>query len=242
MERLCAVIYETSEAGRKTLHDVLVAYAIGQNVEVVIRWLKAPAEEEAVRAVADEAQLALVNGADGAEAARIGLLLRRFNRACSLIYYGDGAREDVPQTVDYFSALIPAAPIRYLHRPSPAEFTRAICQCAAAAGDGQHFLWETKGMKYRVPFETIQYFRSDRNYITLHLLSGAEYAFLGKLSGLEDRLPKGRFVRVHQSYLVNRAEIVAVDKQKKAVHLKDGNQLYVSKARYQETLEACGPG
>lgn len=55
-------------------------------------------------------------------------------------------------------------------------------------------------MKYRIPYGSIQYYRSDRNYVYLHLVSGSEYAFLGKLSGIEAQVPKALFVRVHQSY------------------------------------------
>lgn len=240
MDRFCVAIYEPEEQVRKTLHELLVAYAIQQNTEVVIHWLKGAAEEKDLADACTQAQLALISAADGALAAQLGILLHRINGACGLIYYGDGARQDVAATVDYFSRLIPAAPIRYLHRPTAQDFSRALWQFCCQAGQ-EHFLWENKGMKYRVPYGVIQYFRSDRNYVYLHLTSGTEYSFLGKLSNLERQLPPQRFVRVHQSYLVNLAEIVAIDKQQKAVCLRSGDTLFISKARYKQTMAACGP-
>ena len=132
--------------------------------------------------------------------------------------------------------------IRYLHQPTPQMFAGVLQSFSAADGDRKLFVWETKGMKYRIPYGSIRYFRSDRNYVSLRLQNGAEYSFLGKLSNLEQQLPRGLFLRIHQSYLVSRKEIIAVDKQRKAVHLRNGEELFISKAHYQQTIEACEPG
>lgn len=54
---------------------------------------------------------------------------------------------------------------------------------------------------------------------------------------MEQQLPADLFVRVHQSYLINKTEILLIDKQKKTVRLSNGEDVYISKAHYKETLE-----
>lgn len=242
MDRLCVMLFETSDSIKKMLREVLVAYAVRQNVEVVIQWLKLPLTEDAIRGACVEAQLAFVSAEDADRAILIGRLLYRTNPECRLVYYGGAVPQETANTVRYFADLIPSGPIRYLHQPSRRDFSDTLSDLFAEAVGKKHFLWENKGMKYRIPYGSIRYFRSDRNYVYLRLVNGNEYAFLGKLSGVEAQLPKELFVRVHQSYLVNRMEILAVDKQKKTVLLRSGEELYISKARYQETMAACGAG
>lgn len=240
MERLCVMIYETDARARNLLHDVLVAYAVRQDVEVIIHWLKEPVQPDSVREAGLEANLAFLCADDAERARQIGALLYQANPACALLYYGSIVPQVFEETVRYFTALFPPRPIRYLHRPTRQDFADALMALSAAISAQKHFFWETKSMKYRLPYGSIRYFRSDRNYVYVQLQSGAEYAFLGKLSAIEPQLPKSLFVRVHQSYLVNRTEIIAVDKQKKAILLRGGEELFISKARYPETLAACG--
>lgn len=64
-----------------------------------------------------------------------------------------------------------------------------------------------------------------------------EYSWIGKLAKVEQMLPDKLFVRVHQSYLVNKATILLIDKGKKAVRLSSGEDIFISKAHYKETLE-----
>lgn len=240
MDRLCVVIYETSDVTRKLLHDVLVSHAIAQNIEIVIRWLKRPLQESAVHDACCEAQIAFVNSSDTEDAVQIGAWLRRSNATCALVYYGSETPQTVPDAISYFSKLIYATPVRYIHQPSPEAFGELLHGASAAGSDRACFCWETKGMRYRIPYESIQYFRSDRNYVYIHLQNGTEYAFLGKLSYLEKQMSREQFIRIHQSYLVNRSEIIAVDKQKKTVHLRSKDELFISKAHYKETLASCG--
>ena len=95
-------------------------------------------------------------------------------------------------------------------------------------------------MKYRIPYGSILYFRSERNCVYIRLKNGTEYSFLGKLTNIEQQLLQNVFVRAHQSYLIKRSEILLIDKQKKAVQLSNGEEIFISKAHYKETLEAWG--
>ncbi len=238
MERFCVVVYETMEERKKTIHDVLAAYAVKQNVEVQIRWLKPSAGDEEIRRACVEAQLAFVSTAAAERAAAIGKLLYQENPACALAYYGYEIPGNIQETVEYFMRLFPARPILYLNRPGYREYYRAVE--AAAEDEAQkknRFCWETKGMQYRVAYSAVLYFRSERNQVVLHLKNGEEHAFPGKLSHVVQMLPIGFFVRVHQSYLVNRAEILLIDKGRKTVRMSTGEEIFISKAHYREALE-----
>ncbi len=237
MEQLCFVIYETSEAGKKALHDSLTAYSFAENVEIVVNWLKPLAKEEEILSACTEAQIAFVSTADAPRAARIGSLLYRVNPSCALIYYGESVPQDIQNLISYFSSLFPARPVLYLDRPAKQEFYQTIHTFCKRIASQKLFVWETKGMKYRIPYDSILYFRSDRNYVFMRLKNGAEYSFLGKLASVESQLPAELFVRVHQSYLVSKADILLINKQKKAIRLRNGEEIFVSKAHYKETLE-----
>ena len=238
MERLCVVIYETSETGKKTLHDVLAAYAIEKNVEVTIKWLKPSAKETEIASACVEAQMAFVSAGETERATLIGRVLYRVNPTCALIYFGENIPEGKQVLVSYFSNLFPARPVLYLDRPGQQEYFNAVRDLSERESETGLFVWETKGMKYRIPYGSILYFRSERNYVYMSLKNGAEYSFLGKLTNIEQQLPPNVFVRVHQSYLIKRSEILLIDKQKKAVQLSNGEEIFISKAHYKETLEA----
>ena len=237
MEPLCVVVDAQSEDGKRLFHDVLAAYSIGQNIEITIKWLKAAVTEDEVRSACTDAQIAFVNASDPVRATMIGNAVCVQNSHCALVYYDFSLPEGTQALVQYFSRLIPARPIRYLLQPTRSECYQTVSQLHRNAARQKLFEWETKGLKYRIPFESILYFRSERNHIFLHLKNGSEYSFLGKLSSVEQMVPNCCFVRVHQSYLVSRSSILLVDKQKKSVRLCNGEDIYISKAHYKETLE-----
>lgn len=237
MERLCVAAYEASDDGKKRLHDSLVAYAIFKNSEIIIKWLKTSAKDEEIVSAFTEAQMAFVNTADVQRASHIGNILYQVNPTCALTYYGDCSQQDIHSVISYFTKLFPSRPILYLDRPREQEFYQTMCALHEKSLSLGRFIWETKGMQYRVPWDSILYFRSERNYVFMRLKNGTEYSFLGKLANMEQMLPGGLFVRVHQSYLVNKAEILLIDKQRKAVHLSNGEDIFISKAHYKETKD-----
>ena len=178
-----------------------------------------------------------MNASDIQKAEQIGILLYQTSPTCALTYYGHSVPQDVRELIAYFSRLFPARPILYLDSPREKDFYQALRTLSNHNACQKRFGWETKGAKYRIPYDSILYFRSDRNYVIMQLKNGNEYSFLGKLANVEQQLPADLFVRVHQSYLINKTEILMIDKQKKAVRLSSGEDIYISKAHYKETLE-----
>lgn len=58
--------------------------------------------------------------------------------------------------------------------------------------------------QYRYPCtDDIMYIDSDKHNVTLHLSDGSEIITVDKLGEIEKRINEKRFLRCHQSYLVN---------------------------------------
>ncbi|MBQ9111388.1 MAG: response regulator transcription factor [Oscillospiraceae bacterium] len=66
---------------------------------------------------------------------------------------------------------------------------------------------------YSIPFAEIVYVESRNNVCILHCSDGREYTVYKKLSEIEAQLDDSRFLRCHQSYLVNMSYIAKADKQ-----------------------------
>jgi len=215
----------------------LAAYAIASNMEIIIKWLKPAAREREIAAACAETRIAFLSTEETEQAVWIGKLLCQTNPDCALIYYGRVVPRTVQESFTYFSGLFPARPILYLDRPADQDYCRAIDTVFSHTASRKLFVWETKGMKLRVPCGSILYFRSERNHVCVHMKDDTEYSYLGRIANAEQRLPRGMFVRVHQSYLINKSEILLIDKSRKTVRMSNGEDIYISRSHYQETLE-----
>jgi DNA-binding LytR/AlgR family response regulator len=64
-----------------------------------------------------------------------------------------------------------------------------------------YFFVRSKGALHKIRFDAIIYIESDRNYSTL-FANNRKYAAKISLNNLIQKLPVGKFVRIHQSYIV----------------------------------------
>lgn len=64
-----------------------------------------------------------------------------------------------------------------------------------------------------IPFNEIMYVESRNNVCILHRMDGTEYTVYKKLKEIEEQLNDIRFLRCHQSYIVNMSFVVKADKQ-----------------------------
>ncbi len=238
MNQFCVLIFEPSEEIREKFHKLLVTYAISCNTEVLIKWVNADANEDAIMSAGVEAQVAFVNTADQEHACSVGEMVYKVNSNCALIYYSFDTLDNYTELVKYFSNMFPSRPIMYLDKPTNKVFYDTIKTVFEREIQQERFEWETKNLKFRVPYNTILYFRSDRNNVYIHLENGTEYSFYGKLTQIEERLPEGSFVRIHQSYLVNKSAITFIDKTQKIARLRNGEDVYISRAHYKEVLSS----
>lgn len=88
---------------------------------------------------------------------------------------------------------------------------------------------------YQIPMKEIFYLEiSGSHQVTLHS-KYRSVEFRGDLSKIEKEL-NCDYVRVHQSFLVNREQITLVDKKNNTLRLKDGNEIPISRRGKRELL------
>ncbi len=95
------------------------------------------------------------------------------------------------------------------------------------------FVFKNGDGMYRMPYDDILYFYSDRRYVNL-VTAAKTYTFYGKLNEVEERVGK-TFLRIHQRYLVNGDKVAFLANGHLAVKDLDGERLPISRA-YRETV------
>jgi len=151
----------------------------------------------------------------------------------TLIVYVSGHEE-------YLKDLFRTEPFRFLSKPvEEAEFYRIFLDAYERIQKRVgYFTFFYKKSRYRIPLDRITCFESRNRIITIHL-SGTgdeeadllQHRFYGKMNEIEKQMTalNGRFLRIHQSFLVNFDYIKAISASE--VVLLDGSKFQVSEDR-----------
>lgn len=115
------------------------------------------------------------------------------------------------------------------------ESLDAVCEKMEYATHIREFHFK-EGMK-KIALEQIVYVESYLHKVYFYLLERklVPYTMDATLNNIEKELQEGRFIRIHQSYLVNADFIKGIKSQK--VILSDESELPVSKPRYKKVRE-----
>lgn len=90
--------------------------------------------------------------------------------------------------------------------------------------------------QYRYPFvDEILYLESDRHTVTLHMLDGSVLETTEKLGNLEKKIEDPRFLRCHQSFLVNMDHITDVEEE---FLLRNGERVPIRVRGRKDVLDA----
>lgn len=125
--------------------------------------------------------------------------IRRIDRLVLLIY--------VSAHEQYLKELFEVEPFRFLPKPVEEErfcrYFREACQRTGETDAVYQYMYNKQIC--RVALREIVYFESRNRQVYLHLDDGTEECFYGKLNDVEKELEGSgrRFIRIHQSYLVN---------------------------------------
>ncbi|MCC7506771.1 MAG: response regulator transcription factor [Saprospiraceae bacterium] len=107
---------------------------------------------------------------------------------------------------------------------------------AAAAADNQEFFFVKADKKLvKVNFDDIVYIEGLKDYVIIRLLQGRVIT-LQTMKSLEDRLPQGRFKRIHRSYIVAMDKITAIEGNMVEVMEKDKPKLLPIGKNYRDDL------
>jgi len=96
-------------------------------------------------------------------------------------------------------------------------------------GLADRMIVKSGGREVLIPYSELAYVRAAANYVELHLVDRS-VEVREKISTMESRLPKDRFLRVHRSYLVNLTavqELYPVGGGEYMIALRNGKQLPV---------------
>jgi two-component system LytT family response regulator len=74
------------------------------------------------------------------------------------------------------------------------------------AADPERMVVKSGNRLVFIPFAELDYIRAAANYVTLHV-GGATWDVREKIGDIAERLPAGRFLRIHRSYIVNVAAL-----------------------------------
>lgn len=151
----------------------------------------------------------------------------------ALIVYMSGHEE-------YLKELFCTEPFRFLSKPidETAFCSVFLAACERIRKRAGYFNFFVKRASYRIPFDRIAYFESSGRIISIHLSGKDEMQtdslqdrFYGKMNEIEERVSSmnGRFLRVHQSYLVNFDYIKMLSSTE--IEMLDGRKIQISEDR-----------
>ncbi|MBD5551294.1 MAG: response regulator transcription factor [Lachnospiraceae bacterium] len=126
----------------------------------------------------------------------------------------------------------------YLIKPASPEKLKEVLLRAKnllAPQTEKFFVLKNTDGIYRLPFDDILYFYSDRRYINLVTVSKT-YTFYGKLNEIEQQIQK-KFIRIHQRYLVNSDKVTFLGNDYVTIDNPACEKLPVSRAYKKEASD-----
>lgn len=222
-----------TERRQERLRLLLTVVSMENRYLFQIDWISEP-REEVVERHAKEAHIALIYAENQDEAIRTGKWILNSNVCCLIIFYGERAAGLKP----YFSAR-PVAFMEHIedHDKRIDAWTELIeSTCAAVEAQPLCFRWESRKCSYFLPHDMILHIQSLRTTLQIASESGRIYEAPGKLDAAEQKIMEDtdRFMRVHQSFLVNLSKVRAWDKSQNMLLLSDGSMIPVSKRYLRE--------
>ena len=109
--------------------------------------------------------------------------------------------------------------------------------CSEQSSKHTFFTVKTKESVMRFDYKEILFFESAQRIVSMYTATKA-VEFYAKLGDVADMLPKNRFVRCHQSYIVNLDHVRQLDKTMRYFRLMSGKEITISKSYYTNAVES----
>lgn len=146
---------------------------------------------------------------------------------------------------EHLKELFYTEPFRFLSKPiDEAAFLEVFLSARERIRQRTgYFTFSYKKTLYRIPFDQITYFESCRRIITIHLPRSdtdasnlRQTCFYAKMNDIEKQVASlnGRFLRVHQSFLVNFGCIKAMSATE--IEMLDGKIIQISEDRKKSAM------
>lgn len=122
----------------------------------------------------------------------------------------------------------------YLVKPLSEEKLMAALRRALKNEPRRRIAVRSGGQYRYVYISDILYAESERHWVTLHMADGSGIKTLEKLDNIEEQIHESRFLRCHQSYLVNMDHI---EDAKDGFHMENGATVPIRVRGRREALE-----
>ena len=192
------------EQNRQIISEIrerFAALSVQHDMELDVYWLFGDRMEKELTERVESANILLVSMQTDA-LLPLARAARRRNALCRLLVY-NGHAERLPDW-------LPAGPLDICTLDGSLD--RALLRLIDEVQQDQSlFHLRTRQETLHVPYGRILYFESDLKHIEMVYSSGGSGRFSGKLDQIEACVGKTSFLRIHQSYLVNRRAIVSLD-------------------------------
>lgn len=109
--------------------------------------------------------------------------------------------------------------------------------CSEQASMRLFFTIKTKESIMRFDYTDIVFFESVQRIVCMYSTKKA-VEFYAKLGDIADSLPENKFVRCHQSYIVNMDFVRQLDKSARLFCLSSGKEIAISKSYYANCVES----
>lgn len=171
---------------------------------------------------------------DDMDGIHTALLLRELALPMLIVY--------VSAHEEYLKELFRTEPFRFLSKPvKKTEFREVFyAACRRIQSRSAYYSFSYKKALHKVPFDRIAYFESRGRQIYIHISGPAAEdhyteVFYGKMNDVEKQIAavNGRFLRIHQSFLVNFDHIRVIGFSE--VVMMDGQALQISEERRKKT-------
>ena len=181
--------------------------------------------EEVVDIVLLDMQMDGMNGLD------TGVKMRKMYPECVIIY--------VTNYLEYATGAFHVNAHRYVIKERlHDELIEALSSAIATFNEtSKYFVYKKNKQELSLLCSNILYFESLGREIQIHVADGTCKRYYGKLSDVVDRIDNKKFIRCHQSFIVN-LDYVKEAAVKKEVTLKNGKNIPVSSKYMKRFTEA----
>ncbi len=227
-------IYDNDAESIERLDKAFKYYCINRNTEFHTSWFSRKSSAEQITKYASRIHLAFVDvNAKNSHAFCVNLI--RNNPNCRICYY---VSNNV-MSVDISNSLW------FMEEEQAVFVNDTLAKEIDQVFNGfKHFkdilLFDTRKFLYILPTEDILYLQSDLRDVYVFCKNDEKTILSNKkLANIESSL-SDVFLRIHKSYIVNKAYIKRIDKADRMIILMNGEQLPISNSHYQNVLNELG--
>lgn len=232
---LSVLIHDSDRAYASHLRETVKAHFLARRIPASIEThFTATAARAAVERNPHRFDILLVNASDVDTAVGIARSIRPVNLIASLLFFAADASA-LGRLIPFRISAFFRNPIRHDLLLTRLDAAIAETRCAPA-----FLVLSNRSGTWRFPIDQIESIRSEAHSVHLHVTGyDADVAFTSRLDDIERRLPQGRFLRCHQSFLVNTAHVATVDRRMRTLRMLSGNVIPVSRRNGGEVLDQC---